>query len=305
MTKAKAKKVARASSKPRIIFAAVHDDFKWRVVTTHTTEWHAVDGEHGARFLLLTSNASQVRVYGAVVAVFVWKENETTAQAFFKGCEPAVMLRAFVEVADLPGTERSMTDGPDPVSLTTWRANSEAMPRLPPPTSLKTSSPCEIKVDDECEQKSPTGTQAGGVATPEGEQEPETSLEIERPPGAFFQNEISVGEYVEGAALEVLLTRWERHLGARNACIKHYGAVCRVCDLDFEKRYGPIGTGFIHIHHEIQLADIREEYQVDPINHLKPVCPNCHAMLHREDPPMSIAQLRERLAQLRDQIQPC
>jgi 5-methylcytosine-specific restriction protein A len=31
---------------------------------------------------------------------------------------------------------------------------------------------------------------------------------------------------------------------------------------------------------------------VDPLNHLCPVCPNCHAMLHKRTPPLSIDELK-------------
>jgi len=39
------------------------------------------------------------------------------------------------------------------------------------------------------------------------------------------------------------------------------------------------------------LEDIKDEYEVDPINDLRPVCPNCHAMLHRKKPPLTIEEL--------------
>ena len=50
---------------------------------------------------------------------------------------------------------------------------------------------------------------------------------------------------------------------------------------DFEEKYGVIGRGFIHVHHIVPISTIRESYQVDPVRDLVPVCPNCHAMLHR------------------------
>ena len=56
--------------------------------------------------------------------------------------------------------------------------------------------------------------------------------------------------------------------------------------------YGDMGDGFIHVHHLKDLATIGEEYEVDPIEDLRPVCPNCHAMLHRTVPAMSIEDLR-------------
>ena len=71
---------------------------------------------------------------------------------------------------------------------------------------------------------------------------------------------------------------------ARKKCIEHYGAKCAVsnCGFDFEKLYGDIGKGFIHVHHLTQLSDIGQGYEVDPIKDLRPVCPNCHAMLHQK-----------------------
>lgn len=33
--------------------------------------------------------------------------------------------------------------------------------------------------------------------------------------------------------------------------------------------------------------------QIDPISDLRPVCPNCHAMLHKKNPPYTIDELRE------------
>ncbi|MDC9497701.1 MULTISPECIES: HNH endonuclease [unclassified Pseudoalteromonas] len=38
----------------------------------------------------------------------------------------------------------------------------------------------------------------------------------------------------------------------------------------------------MHVHHIVPISDIGDEYQVDPIRDLRPVCPNCHAMLHRK-----------------------
>ncbi|HEU5209888.1 MAG TPA: HNH endonuclease, partial [Longimicrobiales bacterium] len=81
------------------------------------------------------------------------------------------------------------------------------------------------------------------------------------------------------------------------ACVAYYGAMCRVCGFSFEDVYGYLGVGFIHVHHTRPLSTIREEYRIDPIRDLVPVCPNCHAMLHRTDPPLEIDELRLRIAQ--------
>jgi len=65
--------------------------------------------------------------------------------------------------------------------------------------------------------------------------------------------------------------------------------------IDFHKQYGDLGTGYIHVHHELELSEIGEDYVVDPIKDLKPVCPNCHAMLHKTKPAMAIEKLKELL----------
>ncbi|WP_275791466.1 HNH endonuclease [Pararhizobium gei] len=98
--------------------------------------------------------------------------------------------------------------------------------------------------------------------------------------------------YTEGAIIEVKVNRYERNRGARAACISHYGTVCQGCDMDFGSRYGERGRDFMHVHHLVPLKQIRKTYKVDPIADLKPVCPNCHSMIHRREPMLSIEELR-------------
>jgi 5-methylcytosine-specific restriction protein A len=103
--------------------------------------------------------------------------------------------------------------------------------------------------------------------------------------------------YNEGGSVVVRVNRYERDLKARKKCIEHYGAECRVCRLDFESQYGTIGEGFIHVHHTIPIASIGESYELDPIKSLVPVCPNCHAMLHKRQPPFTVDELKVMLLQ--------
>lgn len=99
--------------------------------------------------------------------------------------------------------------------------------------------------------------------------------------------------YTEGSPNEVVTTRYERNPHARKACIDHYGTSCSVCTLDFGVTYGDLGKGFIHVHHLKQVASIGKKYRVDPIKDLRPVCPNCHAMLHKRKEPYTIEELKE------------
>jgi 5-methylcytosine-specific restriction protein A len=95
-------------------------------------------------------------------------------------------------------------------------------------------------------------------------------------------------KYAEGAVLQVLLNAYERNEKARRDAIKHHGCACKVCGFDFEVVYGSIGAGFIHVHHIVPLSSIGKEYIVNPKTDLIPVCPNCHAMIHRKSPPFLV-----------------
>jgi len=72
-----------------------------------------------------------------------------------------------------------------------------------------------------------------------------------------------------------------------------------VCEFNFEAAYGEIGSGFIHVHHLTKLSDIRQGYEVNPVDDLRPVCPNCHAMLHKRNPPYTIDELKLRMYKVR------
>lgn len=103
------------------------------------------------------------------------------------------------------------------------------------------------------------------------------------------------GEYREGAVRQVLVNAYERDRTARQVCIEHFGLTRAVCGLVFEGRYGTLGAGFIHVHHVVPISELGPDYNLNPIEDLRPVCPNCHAMLHRQRPPLSIEALRAAL----------
>jgi 5-methylcytosine-specific restriction enzyme A len=104
---------------------------------------------------------------------------------------------------------------------------------------------------------------------------------------------VHASQFVEGATCEITINAYERNAKARRACLDHYGFDCSVCEFNFQQKYGDIGEEYIHVHHLRDLATIAERYEVDPIEDLRPVCPNCHAMLHTERPAMSIERLRK------------
>ena len=134
-------------------------------------------------------------------------------------------------------------------------------------------------------------TLVGELALLLGEDLPEPGYEPEHSKGAQ-----GGADRMEGALVRVVTSRYERDKIARDKCIEHYGATCCVCEFSFEQVYGKLGAGFIHVHHVVPLSDIRGEYRVDPVHDLRPVCPNCHSMLHSGKETLSIEDLRAQLS---------
>lgn len=127
-------------------------------------------------------------------------------------------------------------------------------------------------------------------AVPQGSLIPSESL-VDYIMGVFETVTINESELIEGAGHQVYTTRYERNPVARNRCIELKGCKCSICGFDFEKIYGEIGKGFIHVHHIVPVSEISESYRVDYEKDLIPVCPNCHAMLHRKSG--SVEELKE------------
>lgn len=111
--------------------------------------------------------------------------------------------------------------------------------------------------------------------------------------GDSLPNEVSSAEVlVEGATRQITVNAYERNPVARARCIEVHGCVCAVCGFDFGSVYGPSASGFIHVHHLRPLAAINAQYEVDPVNDLIPVCPNCHAVIHMTDPPYAVNDVK-------------
>lgn len=102
---------------------------------------------------------------------------------------------------------------------------------------------------------------------------------------------------VEGVVCRVSVNAYERNPIARARCIEHYGPTCVVCGFNFGAVYGPLAEGFIHVHHLTPLSDIGIEYEVDPIADLRPVCPNCHAIIHLGGSTRGIEVVRQLIGQ--------
>lgn len=101
----------------------------------------------------------------------------------------------------------------------------------------------------------------------------------------------SIETFYEGTNKEAVRKFYERNPGAREKCLAHWGFDCCICGFNFEA-YGNLGKGYIHVHHIVPISVYDEEHPIDPVKDLCPVCPNCHAMLHRKSPPYTIDEIK-------------
>ena len=101
----------------------------------------------------------------------------------------------------------------------------------------------------------------------------------------------------EGRVIGTIHKRHERSSKNKKAKIKDYrqkyGRIkCEACGFDFEETYGERGLDFCEIHHEVPVSEMKQG-QKTQLKNLRCVCPNCHRMIHRRRPWLSVRELRE------------
>ena len=73
---------------------------------------------------------------------------------------------------------------------------------------------------------------------------------------------------------------------------KHGGKLfCEICGFDFYKTYGELGKDYIEGHHITPVSQLKEG-ETTKIEDIIMVCSNCHRMLHRRKPWLSIEELK-------------
>jgi 5-methylcytosine-specific restriction enzyme A len=103
----------------------------------------------------------------------------------------------------------------------------------------------------------------------------------------------------EGAALLRLHMKRERHralVAAKLAeTLRENGKLtCEACGVDLSLRYGDAGTRAYEVHHAIPLGT-RQVPSVTRLEELAIVCPNCHSVIHRSYPMLTVVALAGRL----------
>jgi len=115
-------------------------------------------------------------------------------------------------------------------------------------------------------------------------------------PGTDGDFDHDVEEAPEGRLLTRKHIARERNrklvLNKRKQALEKYGKLtCEACGFDFAARYGKRGEGFIECHHTKPVASFAKEHKTH-INDLAIVCANCHRVIHRGKPWLSIAEVR-------------
>ena len=101
----------------------------------------------------------------------------------------------------------------------------------------------------------------------------------------------SAEPHIEGARITLQVNAFERNAAARAECLEYHGTSCAICGFNAQHEYGDAVAGVIHVHHIRPLSEIGESYKVDPISDLRPVCPNCHAVIHSRSPAYSLEEV--------------
>ena len=105
--------------------------------------------------------------------------------------------------------------------------------------------------------------------------------------------------FPEGAVQDIKVNRYERDRRNRAAALAIHGSSCLACGLNFGKMYGPSADGYIHVHHVVPISRLGADYVVNPKKDLIPLCPNCHAVAHRRNPPFTVEEIKEFLVSSR------
>lgn len=87
----------------------------------------------------------------------------------------------------------------------------------------------------------------------------------------------------------------ERNASAARKAKSALGYICQGCGIGLENIYGETGKNYIEAHHLIPLHTLDEgkSVKMNVLEDFAVLCANCHKMVHRAQPMLSIEQLRQ------------
>jgi hypothetical protein len=111
--------------------------------------------------------------------------------------------------------------------------------------------------------------------------------------GFFLVSDEDTASFEEGERRLREISVVARNREAAAAAKAHYGFRCIACDFSFEDQYGSLGIGFIECHHIDPLSGRDGRNTVTSIKNLTVLCSDCHRMIHRKKPALTIAELKQ------------
>jgi 5-methylcytosine-specific restriction protein A len=94
-------------------------------------------------------------------------------------------------------------------------------------------------------------------------------------------NDLESFSIVEGERRSRYSAYFERNPFYRNKAIEIHGLSCMACRFNLQQLYGDIGKGYIHVHHNKPISESGPT-RINPRTDMTVLCPNCHAMIHRD-----------------------
>jgi 5-methylcytosine-specific restriction endonuclease McrA len=110
------------------------------------------------------------------------------------------------------------------------------------------------------------------------------------------QDKSTIPDHEEGIRYQAERNFFQRNPQLAKQAKEAYACVCQVCGFDFVKTYGALGEGFAEAHHLNPLSERpSEEWTAAVRTNMADVavlCANCHRMIHRRKPALSIEELK-------------
>jgi predicted HNH restriction endonuclease len=118
--------------------------------------------------------------------------------------------------------------------------------------------------------------------------------------GDANNDEVKYFEGIMNSKVKEVFTLY-RNANARKKCLEYYfpdkkNYTCILCGFDFEKQYGSLGKDFIEVHHiESHTTKSKDKgnHEINPMKDLIPVCSNCHSIIHKQRPAVSIKRMKK------------
>lgn len=115
-------------------------------------------------------------------------------------------------------------------------------------------------------------------------------------PESQYSAELDNEEFAEGKVLTRVHKARERSRTAiekkKASVLKQTGTLaCEACGFDFRKVYGDLGEGFAECHHTVPVSQLKAG-QKTSLKDLSILCANCHRMIHKSNPMLTVDQLR-------------